>query len=85
MGINAQQPQRCHNLSRVAIHVPVGLVLVNRGGDGRKIMFIGKCSENGPLGFGERGRVGDFGGGGVSLNVSSSPCTLFWYDRKESE
>lgn len=48
-------------------------------------MFIGKCSENGPLGFGERGRVGDFGGGGVSLNVSSSPCTLFWYDTKESE
>lgn len=31
-GINAQQPQRCHNLSRVAIHVPVGLVLVNREG-----------------------------------------------------
>lgn len=26
-------------------------------------MFIGKCSENGPLGFGERGRVGDLEGG----------------------
>lgn len=33
-------------------------------------MFIGKCSENGPLGFGERGRVGDFGGGrGISQCV----------------
>lgn len=29
-------------------------------------MFIGKCSENGPLGFGERGRVGDLGGRGIS-------------------
>lgn len=32
-------------------------------------MFIGKCSENGPLGFGERGRVGDLGGRGISQSV----------------
>lgn len=32
----------------------------------KEIVFIGKCSENGPLGFGERGRVGDLGGRGIS-------------------
>lgn len=36
-------------------------------------MFIGTYSENGPLGFGERGRVGDdHWGGGVSLDLSVS-------------
>lgn len=36
-------------------------------------MFIGKCSENGPLGFGERGRVGD----GVRLRLPSSLTPSF--------
>lgn len=42
-----------------------------------RTLFIGKCSENGPLGFGERGRVGDFVGGGVCLNLPSSLAPSF--------
>lgn len=47
-------------------------------------MFIGKCSENGPLGFGERGRVGALGGRGISDSTFVT-CTLFSYNRKESD
>lgn len=40
-------------------------------------MFIGKCSENGPLGFGERGRVGDFGGEGYLSMCLRHPAPSF--------
>lgn len=52
-----------------------------RGEVDEENVFIGKCSENGPLGAGEGGHVGVWVGG-VSLNLCSSP---FWYNRKASE
>lgn len=54
---------------------PLDLYL-NRKRFDEKILFIGKCSENGPLVFGERGRVGD----GVRLSLRSASLAPF-FDR----
>ncbi|KAM7383393.1 hypothetical protein PAMP_003049 [Pampus punctatissimus] len=45
------------------------LASVRRREVGEEIMFIGKCSENGPLGFGERGARRRPGGRGISESV----------------